>query len=121
MSPAAAARERERLVRLQNDLADKLSAIPGVSSAALISTMPMEGIAPFWDSIAVEDKPGVPGEQRPMRRFKCIWPGVFQTTGTRLLTGRELTWTDIYDRRSVVVISANIAREIWGTAAAAIE
>ena len=118
--PGGLARDRERVVRLQNDLADKLSAVPGVTSASLTSAMPMEDIPPLWDSISVEDKPSVAGEQRPMRRFKYIWPGLFHTTGTRLLAGRELTWSDIYDRRLVVVISANIAREIWGMPAAAI-
>jgi hypothetical protein len=34
--------------------------------------------------------------------------------GTPLIAGRDFTWTDIYDDRRVTVISANMAREMWG-------
>jgi hypothetical protein len=37
-----------------------------------------------------------------------------------LIAGREFTWSDIYGLRPVVMISENLAREIWGTPAAAI-
>ena len=118
--PTALVAEPERVLRLQNDLADRLSAIPGVTSAALISSMPMEGIATNFDIISVEDKPTVPGETPPLRHSKYISPGLFRTTGTRLLAGRDFTWNDIYDRRPVVMISENLAREVWGTPAAAV-
>src|SRR5262249_3788786 len=112
--------EREKVLRLQNDLVDKLSAIPGVKSASLISSMPIEGIPTNWDSISAEDKPTVPGETAPLRPFKYVWPGLFRTIGTRLLAGRDFTWNDIYNLRPVVMISAKLAREIWGTPAAAV-
>ena len=118
--PTALVAEPERVLRLQNDLVDRLSAIPGVTSAALISSMPMEGIATNFDIISVEDKPTVPGETPPQRHFQVHLPGLFRTTGTRLLAGRDFTWNDIYDRRPVVMISENLAREVWGTSAAAV-
>jgi len=40
--------------------------------------------------------------------------------GTRLITGRDFTWTDIYDQRPVAMISENMARELWREPAAAI-
>ena len=40
--------------------------------------------------------------------------------GTPLVAGREFDWTDIHDRRDVVLISENFAREYWGSAANAI-
>jgi predicted permease len=43
-----------------------------------------------------------------------------QTSGTRLIAGKEITWSDIYGLRPVVMISENLARDIWGTPAAAI-
>src|SRR5262249_17779289 len=44
----------------------------------------------------------------------------FRTAGTRIVAGRDLTWTDIYGLRPVVMISENLARELWGTPAAAV-
>src|ERR1700681_3532070 len=33
--------------------------------------------------------------------------------GNRLITGREFTWTDSYERRPVAMVSENLARELW--------
>jgi predicted permease len=53
------------------------------------------------------------GEIPPIRRFKFISPGFFSTLGTHLVTGRDLTWSDIYDKHPVAIISENFAREYW--------
>ncbi len=37
-----------------------------------------------------------------------------------MVAGRELTWTEIYGRRPVVIISENLAREWWGSPSAAL-
>jgi predicted permease len=118
--PTALIAEDQKVRHLQNDLVDRLSAIAGVTSAAIISSMPMEGIPTNWDIIAVEGKPTLPGETLPLRRFKYVSPGLFRTTGTRLLAGRDVTWNDIHDARPVVMISENLAREVWGTPGAAV-
>ena len=41
--PGGLARDRERVLRLQNDLIDKLSAVPGVTSASLIDQRDAHG------------------------------------------------------------------------------
>jgi len=33
--------------------------------------------------------------------------------GNPLLAGRDLTWTDIYETRPVVLVSESLARELW--------
>ena len=40
--------------------------------------------------------------------------------GTRIVAGRDFTWTDIYNLRPVVIVSENFARESWGSPAAAV-
>jgi predicted permease len=118
--PASLIAEDPRVMRLQNDLIDRLSAVPGVTSVAMISSMPMEGIPTNWDSIEAEDKPTASGGIAPLRRFKYVSPGLLRTTGTRLLAGRDFTWNEIHDARPVVLISENLAREVWGTPIAAV-
>ena len=112
--------EPERVTRIQNEIADKLRAIPGVKSAALASQMPMEGFDSDWDAIYAQDKTYSDGEIPPLRLYKHISPGFLQTAGTRIIAGRELTWTEVYDLRPVVMVSENLAREMWGTPSAAI-
>ena len=109
----------EQVTRMQNDIVDKLAAIPGVASAAFATVMPMEGMEPNWDEIFVEGRPD-PGGNPPLRLFKNVSPGFFHTAGTRIVSGRELTWTEVYGHRPVALVSENLARELWGTPAAAL-
>jgi predicted permease len=122
---ASIAPDAEGATRMQNAVQDALSSIPGVISAAFGSAMPMEGFAP---NLGVVNSGAVHADGRlepesdtpPVRLFKYASPGFFRTAGTRVVAGRELTWTEVYDLRPVVVISENLARELWGTPAAAI-
>ena len=118
--PASLVAEPERVTRIQNDIADKLAAIPGVTSVGFASAMPMEGGAPNWDNIYVEGKAYAHNEIPPLRLFKYVSPAFFHTAGTRIIAGRELTWTEVYGLRSVAMVSENLARELWGSPSAAI-
>jgi predicted permease len=116
--PASLIAEPQRVTRIQNDIADHLAAIPDVVSVGFASAMPMEGVEPNWDMIYPEGKTS--GEIPPLRLFKNVSPGFFRTAGTRLLAGRELTWTDVYSRRHEALVSENLARELWHMPSAAI-
>src|SRR6185369_11858426 len=117
--------DAERVTRMQNDIQEKLSSIPGVTSAAFGSAMPMEG---FGSNLGVlnlgvirtDDQADSGSDAPPVRLFKYASPGFFQTAGTTLVAGREITWTEVYGLRPVVMISENIARELWGTPTAAL-
>ena len=104
-----------RVVRMYNDISDKLQAIPGVSSVGASTTLPMEGFDSNWDELRVEGKI-YPGGEPPLRLFSYVLPGYFQTLGMRLLAGRDLTWSDVYELRPMVIVSENFARENWGSA-----
>jgi predicted permease len=118
--PSALVTEPERVVRTQQQILEKLAALPGVSSVGFASTIPTDGLAPNWDSIDVEGRPLPPGQSGPMRRYKNISPGFLETMGTRLITGRGYDWIDLLQRRPVILISENLAREYWGDPRAAV-
>jgi predicted permease len=105
--------------RQQNSIVDKLSAIPGVTSVGFAGAVPMENIDPNWDMMWVEGKHYEGGEP-PIRPFNYISPGYFRTLGTKLLSGRDFTWDDLYGLRPVVIVSENFARESWGSASAGV-
>jgi predicted permease len=117
--PSSLVPEPKLVIRTQNNLADKLSTIPGVTSVGFASEAPMEAEPPNWDNVFPEGKV-YPGNVAPLRRFENVSPGFLHTTGARLMAGRELTWTDLYDLRPMVMISENLAREFWGTPSAAV-
>lgn len=111
--------EPQRVLRTQNDLADKLAAIPGVTSVGFASEAPIDSVRPNWDNVFAEGKE-YPGGVAPLRRFEDVSPGFLHTMGTRLVAGREFTWADAYGLRSMVMISENFARQLWGTPSAAV-
>jgi predicted permease len=106
---------------MQNEILNKVSAIPGVTSAAFMTSVPMEtGEQVGNGGIEVEDKPAADGQLPPVRRVKYVSPGSFQTLGTAFIAGRDFTWSDIYDNREVAVISERMAKETWGSVQAAL-
>jgi predicted permease len=118
--PDAMVPEPERVLRIQDEILQKLAAIPGVKSTGLVSEMPMEGFDSDWDCIFAQDKVYPDNVMAPLRLYKHISPGFLQTAGTRLVAGREFTWSEVYGLRPVVVISENLARETWGSPEAAL-
>jgi predicted permease len=109
----------EQVTRLQEAILRRIAAVPGVVSAAFSSDVPMDG-RNNWDAVSIEDKTYGSGRTPPPRKVRYISPGFFQTMGTRLIAGRDIDWTDIYGHRPVVLISENMARELWGSPAAAL-
>jgi predicted permease len=118
--PEALVAKPERVLRIQNEILEKLTASPGVKSAGLVSEMPMEGFDSDWDCIFAQDKTYPDNVMAPLYLYKYISPGFLQTAGTRLIAGREFTWNDVYGLRPVVMISENFAREMWSTPSAAL-
>jgi putative ABC transport system permease protein len=118
--PDAIANDPQRVMRMQNAILDKLAAIPGVISVALANAAPMETFLTPTDPIYAEDKTFAPGQVPPLRRFRMIAPGFFQTMGTRLIAGRDFTWTDLYQKRYAAIVSENLARELWDVPRAAL-
>ena len=104
--------ERERLVRMEEGILDKLRAIPGVSSASFSTGIPMDGNSSF-DPIFAQDRAYAEGELPALRRFKWVSPGFFATVGTPLIAGRDISWTDTYQKIPVAIVSENFAREYW--------
>jgi predicted permease len=111
--------DAQMTMRLENSIADKMAAIPGVSSVGFARVVPMDGLEPAWNNIFIQGKDERAGSA-PMRLFNFISPGYFRSVGTRLVAGRDYTWDDIYGLRPVGIVSENLAREAWGSAAAAI-
>ena len=110
----------QMVLRIQNDIQDKLAEIPGVSSTGFAASVPMSGAEPNWDGIFVEGKVYRGDEEPPLRLYNYVSPGYFHTAGTRIVAGRDFTWTEIYGQRPVGILSESLARELWGSPQAAI-
>jgi putative ABC transport system permease protein len=117
--PATQAPEPERVARMQAEIVENVSHLPGVEATAFADGMPMDMDYRNGNPIAVEDK-FTPGQTPPNRRLKYVSPGLFAAQGTRLLAGRDFTWEDLSTRRLVAIVSESMARENWGEPKAAL-
>jgi putative ABC transport system permease protein len=107
------------LLQLQNNLVNRLATIAGVSEVSILGGLPMTGYM-SQDPIFASDHSYAANQIPPLRRFITAAPGAFHALGTPMRAGREFSWTEIHQKRQVVIISENFAREYWGSAQAAI-
>jgi predicted permease len=112
--PEASVPDPEATVRRQHEIRDRLAAVPGVESVAFASAVPMGG--GFTADLLVPEGTELDEEQtRAGRQFRFVSPGLFPTLGVPIVTGRDFTWNDVYEKRPVVVVSENLARIEWGS------
>jgi len=112
--PENQVKDDETVVRTFEAMRSKIAAIPGVSAVTLSTAFPMDGNSSN-DLVFAQDHPYSEGKIPPIRRFAFVIPGFFATEGTPLVSGRDFTWTDIYQKLPVAIISENYAREYWNS------
>ncbi len=117
--PAQRFRDPEQVTRLQQEIVEKLAALPAVRAAGFASAVPMETGRASTTPLAIDGRTYTSG-MGPLRNQQFVAPGYFGALGTRLIAGRDITWADIYGHASVCIVTENLAREIWGSAAAAL-
>lgn len=110
--PDTQVKEPERVVRMEEEVLHRIETIPGVFSVSITTVIPMSG-GGWHDPVFVEGHTYSEGQLPPLSRFKFVSPGFLGTLGTRLIAGRDLTWTDTYKRTPVALVSENLAREYW--------
>jgi predicted permease len=112
-------KDPEQVTRIQQEIVDKIAALPGVRAAGFASAVPMETGRASSTPLAIEGLTYTNG-MGPLRNQQSVAPGYFGAIGTRIVSGRDITWADIYGHRAVVIVTENFAREVWGSAAAAL-
>jgi predicted permease len=117
--PQSQVPDEEAAMRMQQAMGDALGAIPGVSAVGLASGIPLDGDG-WHDPVFADDHVYSEAEIPPLRLLKFVAPGFLHAMGTPLVAGRDFTWTDTYERRPLVMVSENFAREMWGGPVAAL-
>jgi putative ABC transport system permease protein len=117
--PEAQVKEPERVMRMDNAMLDKLAAIPGVTAVGFAGGAPLEGFNNN-DVMYAQDKDYAVNQIPPIRRYRYITPGFLKVMGTPLIAGRDFSWTDLYEKRHVAMVSENVAKEMWGSPRAAL-
>jgi putative ABC transport system permease protein len=117
--PETQVKDPVQVLRMQQNILEKIAALPGVSSVAFTSKVPLD-LGGWHDPIYAQDHVYTESQIPPLRSFKMISPGLLKTLGNSLIAGRDFSWTDLYEKRLVALLSENLARELWHDPQAAI-
>jgi predicted permease len=94
--------------QFQRRLLDRVRALPGIESAAMIDTLPLS-LNSSSDAIYIVGKPKPKPNDAPIAYSYSISPGYFQTMETRLLSGRDFDGRDKQGGQRVAIVNKDFA------------
>jgi len=100
---------------LYRDLLDRVPQLPGVVSAGLTMTMPLQPNGDHtWTMFVRGDRP-IPStpEGLPTVAYTYVTPGYFQALGIPLTRGRAMSETDNLQGPKVAIVSESLARRVF--------
>ena len=111
--PEADVPKEDDVARMQQAIAQKIAAVPGVESVSFGGSVPMDGNG-WHDPVYAQDRNYAGNAMPPLRQFVFGAPGFLKTLGIPLVAGRDFTWDETFQKRPVGMVSENFAREYWG-------
>ena len=99
------------IVQFEQALLERLRAIPGVKSAALVFGLPLSGFG--WSASFTIDSVPVPDGVSQSAQLREVSPDYFPTVRMPIVKGRGFTPADRLGGRPVLVVSAAAARRFW--------
>src|ERR1700691_467920 len=94
-----------------DQVVQKVSAMPGVRSAAVCSALPVRPVR--FSPVLLEGQPDVPLAARPILAIQMVSPAYFRTLRVALRQGREFTGADNVDAPLVAVVNETLVRRYW--------
>jgi predicted permease len=91
---------------------ERLRAVPGVRSAALLGSVPLSG---NWASTSYQPEGQAPPADGvpPVTQLNLVTDGFFATMGMPVLRGRDFTPADRLGSAAVALVSEELARRAW--------
>ena len=113
ISLVAAGYDVQRAKIFQDELIDRLRALPGVESAAFARQTPL-GYGSFSSTPIAVDGYQPPPEEQPAIDYNQVGPSYLATMGIPLLSGREFTRTDDENAPLVAIVNRTMMMRYWG-------
>jgi putative ABC transport system permease protein len=110
--PEAKYPDDPRLAAFTVALLERLRALPGVTSAGMISNLPVGGGEEI-EGMEIEGRPKPKPTEIPLADYRQVSPGYFETLGIRLLSGRLVAESDAAGKPLVAVVGETLARAYW--------
>ena len=109
--PYAGYSNRTNVVAFQQQLLERLAALPGVASAGFTSDLPWTGYDEN-NSFDIEGKT-FPPDNGPGGRYHFVSSDYFLTVGVPLTAGRFFNTDDQLGKRPVILINRSLAERYW--------
>jgi predicted permease len=99
----------------QKEMIDATESLPGVQAAGVVNFLPLTGegmcgIPVYWPGTADQSL----GNEVLATRIYPVSPDYLKAAGTRLLTGRNLTWHNDAHTPPVAIVNEAFARKMFG-------
>jgi len=104
--------DEARTRQFQENLRERIGAMPGVASSALASGMPLFDRM-GWFPLITEGSVVSPGNQSPSADYNVVSAGFFETTGVPMVHGRAFTPSDREDSAPVAIVNQVLALRYW--------
>ncbi len=110
--PGARYGSAEASARFYDRLLERVATLPGVTSAGVTSTLPLEGEGlHLYRSLVPQGRPETPEEEIDSA-YAPVSPDYFRTMQITVLGGRGIAAEDREDTRPVVVVNETLARRL---------
>jgi predicted permease len=105
----------KRVVQMEREVLNRISALPGLQAAAIVSVLPGNGSAGNWDQrgFVIQDRQ-IPDTEVPSVDTYFVSPDYLRTMGIPLKRGRDFTAADAETAEPVALISELTAKQIFG-------
>jgi predicted permease len=104
--------DAQRAKNFQDELMDRVKALPGVESAVFARATPL-GYGSYSESPIAVDGYQPPPEEQPTVEYNEVGPDYFVTMGIPLVSGREFTRADDEKAALVAVVNETMAARYW--------
>jgi predicted permease len=103
----------QRAKTFQDELIDRVRALPGVESAAFARVTPL-GYGTYSSTPIAVDGYQPPLEEQPAIDYNQVGPAYFATLGIPLLSGREFTRADDENAPLIAIVNRTMKARYWG-------
>jgi putative ABC transport system permease protein len=106
--------KRSELNQFFHQILDRVNGMPGVESAAVSVTVPLNStMGAMSGGILLEGRPVNPGDVQPQVDFELATPDYFRVLGVPVLAGRAFTDGDTETAPAVAMVNARMAKHYW--------
>jgi putative ABC transport system permease protein len=104
--------EPSRCISFYRELLNRMQAVPGVNSVAVVNTLPLGGRV-AKRSLEIENEAVPPGEAMPLFWMDVVTPDYLRVMKIPIVAGRGFTSADDSGNPPVALVAASTARRFW--------